>query len=69
MFCAGMNPIVIEQISGMRDVNLSYCQRQAWEKDRVQLRGYVNSKIRGVEIFDRLGKIGSSNKMCYSGIV
>ena len=32
MFLVGMNPIVIEQISRMKDINLSYCQGQAWEK-------------------------------------
>ena len=56
MFQAGMNPIVIEQISGMKDINLSYCQRQAWEKSKVQLNRYVNSKIRGIDIYDNLGK-------------
>ncbi len=55
MFLVGMNPIVIEQISGMKDMNLSYCQRQAWEKNRVQLNRYVNSKIRGIDIYDNLG--------------
>lgn len=56
MFLVGMNPIVIEQISGMKDISLSYCQRQAWEKSKVQLNGYVNSKIRGIDIYDNLGK-------------
>lgn len=55
MFLSGMNPIVIEQISGMKDINLSYCQRQAWEKNKVQLNRYINSKIRGIDIFDNLG--------------
>lgn len=55
MFLVGMNPIIIGQISGMKDINLNYCQRQAWEKNRVQLNGYVNSKIRGINIYDNLG--------------
>lgn len=69
MFLVGMNPIIIEQISGMKDINLSYCQRQAWEKNRVQLNGYVNSKIRGIGIFDSLGKIINQDKeMHYDGV-
>ena len=52
MFLEGMNPIVIGQISGMKEINLNYCQRQAWEKNKIALNRYVNSKIRGIHIYD-----------------
>lgn len=59
MFLEGMNPIVIRQITGMRDINLNYCQREAWKQNKVQLNRYVNSKIRGTYIYDDLyfGKV------------
>lgn len=62
MFYVGMNPIVIGQISGMKDINLNYCQRQAWEKNKIQLNGYVNSKIRGIDIYDGFGLYRADNK-------
>lgn len=61
MFLEGMNPIVIRQITGMKDINLNYCQKEAWKtsKNKIQLNRYVNSKIRGVHIYDDLylGKV------------
>lgn len=62
MFIEGMNPIIIRQISGMKDINLNYCQRQAWEKNKIQLNGYVNSKIRGIDIYDDFGLYRAENK-------
>lgn len=54
MFIEGMNPIIIRQISGMKDINLNYCQRQAWENTKkISMNSYVNSKIRRVEIYDK----------------
>lgn len=52
MFLAGMNPIVIEKISGMKEVNLKYCQRMAWEMTKPRLNSYVNSMLRGIKNFD-----------------
>ena len=63
MFLEGMNPIVIRQITGMRDINLNYCQREAWKvsKNKIQLNRYVNTKIRGIPVYDDLyvGRITS----------
>lgn len=56
MFLEGMNPIVIREITGMKDINLNYCQKEAWKinKNKIQLNRYVNSKIRGIHIYDDL---------------
>jgi len=71
MFLEGMNPIVIRQITGMKDINLNYCQREAWKtsKNKIQLNRYVNSKIRGVYIYDDLylGKVTNKGLGCCYG--
>ena len=56
MFLEGINPIVIRELTGMKDINLNYCQKEAWKisKNKIQLNRYVNSKIRGIHIYDDL---------------
>lgn len=54
MFVKGMNPLIISQISGMKDVNLKYCQYEANKRlnDEFNVNRYVNSKLRGISTYD-----------------
>ncbi|MCI8992180.1 MAG: hypothetical protein HFG80_05550 [Eubacterium sp.] len=52
MFSIGMDPIVIRQVTGMKDVVLKYCQQEAWKKRKREIRGYVNSKFRSINAYD-----------------
>lgn len=52
MFYIGMDPIVIGQVTGMKDVVLKYCQQEAWKKRKEDLKTYVNSKFRSIVVYD-----------------
>lgn len=52
MFLEGMNPITISQITGMKDVQLKYCQRVAYEKTKGDTNRYINSKLRNIPTYD-----------------
>lgn len=52
MFSKGMDPIVIRQVTGMRDVVLNYCQYEAWKKRKQEPRSYVNSQFRSIDTYD-----------------
>ena len=52
MFYIGMDPIVIGQVTGMKDVVLKYCQQEAWKRRKEDLKTYVNSKFRSIVVYD-----------------
>lgn len=52
MFSIGMDPIVIRQVTGMKDVVLKYCQQEAWKRRRKNLTNYVNSQFRSITAYD-----------------
>ena len=52
MFLEGINPIIISKITGMKDVNLRYCQQIAYDMTRLDSNRYINSKIRNIHTFD-----------------
>lgn len=52
MFFIGMDPIVIRQVTGMKDVVLKYCQQEAWKKRKAELKTYVNSRFRSLDAYD-----------------
>lgn len=52
MFSIGMDPIVIRQVTGMKDVVLKYCQQEAWKRRRKDLTNYVNSQFRSITAYD-----------------
>lgn len=57
MFYIGMDPIVIRQVTGMKDVVLNYCQREAWKKRQEELRTYVNSQFRSLKVYDHFNDL------------
>ncbi len=52
MFFIGMDPIVIRQVTGMKDVVLKYCQQEAWKRRKHVLKSYVNSQFRSIDAYD-----------------
>lgn len=52
MFLEGINPITISQISGMKDVNLKYCQQVAYDRTRNNTNRYINARIRNINTYD-----------------
>lgn len=52
MFFIGMDPIVVRQVTGMKDVVLKYCQQEAWKRRKSDLKTYVNSKFRSIGTYD-----------------
>lgn len=54
MFIKGINPYIIGQISGMKDVNLKYCQTIANGKlyENYNSNRYINSKMRAIATYD-----------------
>lgn len=57
MFFKGMDPIVIRQVTGMKDVVLKYCQQEAWKKRKPALKTYVNSKFRSIGTYDHFNDL------------
>ena len=56
MFYIGMDPIVIRQVTGMKDVILKYCQQEAWKKRKESLKNYVNSQFRCIKVYDNFNE-------------
>lgn len=56
MFYIGMDPIVIRQVTGMKDVILKYCQQEAWKKRKASLKNYVNSQFRCISVYDNFNE-------------
>lgn len=52
MFSIGMDPIVIRQVTGMKDVVLKYCQQEAWKRRKTVLKSYVNSQFRSIDAYN-----------------
>lgn len=52
MFLEGMNPITISQITGVKDVQMKYCQRVAYDKTKGDTNRYINSKLRNIPTYD-----------------